>query len=1091
MAIRNYYLNGTTTSRYLPTGERAFSWVVGQSGKFLLDAEINQSQQLSSDQYLQMRLMEHPSGFLRTASRTNPLSKYEFFVPFAVDFVSDAFKLPKMEVLVADCPPITIEYTNTSDVGSNLIQLDPAPPRSGPAPNVQRTDFVFLEVFKVLIAPSPKAKGYVYVSSQPSDGDTITIGGVVLTARLAAPGVDEFQIGGTTAATATNIVNAINDGGNSFTTIVTAKDDGAGTANLIAVDPGSVGNAISLATSVPLILILSGPFLTGGADTSNKPSQSQIWRHGNVDSPAPVWLDDDMEDPVIAMETAQRVQVQYRIRVTGQTEAVDFKTQPDGFSNTTILAQGSQLAPVANYPFVPADNSTVTLSSDATAYETVDPGLWIAGDGTEAAATALGSVDGYVYAIPICFVFRLNDAFDGGAGTGFEPLNNTNGGLPTTHGGFVHPILGPIGANESDRPDGAFSDAIAPDNVMDLRKHVVIPGADLSTELTYQIQSLLDGSNLSWAIDTASKQTLGGGSGSVSTRYLNCNEIGRQALHGGTGIVDGDTARGVTIRSFDHVARTFSDHSTVERIVFEFIPSYDQATYPGKYVVQDQLGFSGWHEGDTLHLNLDALTASTDHTYLPPGSFVGGLAEFIFDFAPPGTTITDVLSIYHDEGDSTSGTPVDVNTEATTIIGLGTGHVEITLDVNQTSVDGGDPLNPLAPMVGESAVDNGSQRRILVEVEITYPRVNVNAVGAGTSDTPDGDLTPDTTPYPYGPLIENDSANRPPDWEALTPLKTREGFREMRMEYVASLNGAATPITETVISQDANTIVLSKRIYGDNSFPVTVTDVPSAVAIPVDLATTEYGSSSRVLKLGAALPAANRLCSVTYFAQEPVPQSGGAGAGYQVSTYFRSVSPQTVGISDLAPTVILPNSLEIEVLSVGQNIWTGQVSSGGVERPYPYAAPLDQIPVNPGSGAFAGEWEFAATSDISIADFNASVGNLTLQTHVPLDMTENITVETPTKDAAFRMYYPDLPAGSYYPTAMAQGLSGVVAHKVWVPALVRSTVDTLAFRKDEILLAIITRWAELDSDNTVRFVDSDNRTAVAFYRTKGQLLMKE
>jgi hypothetical protein len=1091
MTIRNLYLNGTTVSRYLPTGERSYSWVVGQSGKFLLDAEINQSQQLSSDHSLALRLKELPSGFLRAGARRDPRADYTTFVPFAVDFTADAFKLPKMCALVADCPPLTIEYVNTDTVGENVIVLNAPPAFGGPAPNVQRTDFVFLEVFKVLVAPSPSATGSIRFDAQPSDGDFVTIGGVNLTARVGVPGIDEFQIGGTIPDTILNAATAINDGGNSFTTIVTATSDGASTVRLRAATPGAAGNLITLVSSVPAVMVVSGPNLTGGADTANKPAQDKIYRHGNVNSPSAVWLDDEMEDPIIGRETAQRIQVQYRIRVTGQSEAIDFKTQPEGFSNINVLAQGSQGSPVANYPFVPADLSTISLNSDATAYGLEDGGLWISGDGSETAANDLGTVDGFVYAIPICFVHRLNDAFNGGAGAGFEPLTNTNGGLPTTHGGFVHPILGPIGATESDRPDGLFVDAIDINNILDLRRHSVLPGTDFSSEIEYQIQSLMDGTLQTWSIDTASKQTMGGGTGYVSTNPLICNQIGRQALHGGTGIQDGNTNRGVTIRSFDHAARTFADHSTVERLVLELIPSYDQGSFPGKYVVQDQAAFAGWHEGDVLHIDLDALTASTDHTYLPPGSFIGGLAEFIFDFAPPGTQISNILSVKHNEGDSTSGVPVDVTTQISGIIGLGTGHVEITLDGNTTPVDGGNPLNPLNPIVGTGGVDNGSQRSILVEMEITYPRENVNALGAGTTDTPSDELVPSATPYPTGPVIENNPASRPPDWEQLTPVKFRDGYREVRLEYVASFDGAGTPITESVVSTDQNTIVLSKRIFGDPSFPIVVTDVPSAGAIPVDIASTEYGSSSRVLKLGAALPAPNRLCSVTYFAQEPIPQSGGAGAGYQLGVYFRSIAPQTAGVSDLAPTVVLPSSLDVEVLSVSSNVWTSQVGSAGVERPFPYSAPMDQIPVNPGAGTFAGEWEFSATADISVSDFNASVGMLSLQPHVMMDTTEALTIESPTKDAEFRIYFPDLPVDSYHPTIMAKGMSGVVPHKVWVPALVRSKEDTLVFRKNEVLLMVISRWAEMDSDNIVRFVDSDNTTCAAFYRTKSQLIMSE
>jgi len=40
-----------------------------------------------------------------------------------------------------------------------------------------------------------------------------------------------------------------------------------------------------------------------------------------------------------------------------------------------------------------------------------------------------------------------------------------------------------------------------------------------------------------------------------------------------------------------------------------------------------------------------------------------------------------------------------------------------------------------------------------------------------------------------------------------------------------------------------------------------------------------------------------------------------------------------------------------------------------------------------------------------------------------------------------------------------------------------------------VLLVVISRFAELDEENTVRFLDTDNRSCAAIYRTKGLLLL--
>lgn len=137
--------------------------------------------------------------------------------------------------------------------------------------------------------------------------------------------------------------------------------------------------------------------LAPNPSTANKPSASTIWKYGNVmfggtNEP------DDLEDPTIGFETTERVQLQYRIRVYGSGSglgaSVDLAVYPDGLDDPNVVAQGTAAAPVAGFPFL---NMRDVLG---------DPGLWRAGNGV--ATNALGTVDGYVYAIPIAAVFRRN-----------------------------------------------------------------------------------------------------------------------------------------------------------------------------------------------------------------------------------------------------------------------------------------------------------------------------------------------------------------------------------------------------------------------------------------------------------------------------------------------------------------------------------------------------------------------------------------------------------------------------------------------------------------------------------------------------------
>ena len=189
-------------------------------------------------------------------------------------------------------------------------------------------------------------------------------------------------------------------------------------------------------------------------------------------------------------------------------------------------------------------------------------------------------------------------------------------------------------------------------------------------------------------------------------------------------------------------------------------------------------------------------------------------------------------------------------------------------------------------------------------------------------------------------------------------------------------------------------------------------------------------------------------------------------------------------------------------------MWTGQVGMGSVSGTFPYVAPLDPIPIDDGTpfnpanftAGATEEWYFCATSEISVDDFDASTGLLALHTFVQQDGTGSLTLggtdntRKPRKDAEFRAYYPFADDTTYRPTILSQPLSGAVRHKCFVPVLARATVDAkgvdggILFRKNELVLVVISRFAELDEENSVRFVDANNRTCAAVYRTRNLLL---
>jgi hypothetical protein len=174
---------------------------------------------------------------------------------------------------------------------------------------------------------------------------------------------------------------------------------------------------------------------------------------------------------------------------------------------------------------------------------------------------------------------------------------------------------------------------------------------------------------------------------------------------------------------------------------------------------------------------------------------------------------------------------------------------------------------------------------------------------------------------------------------------------------------------------------------------------------------------------------------------------------------------------------------------------------GSVDIGFPYVAPLDQIPINDGFGATHGEWFFCATASITIDDFNADTGMLSLHPFVEADGQNTLTLGglaagyRPRKDAELRAYFPMTDPDAYRPTVMSQPLYGSTRHKVFFPMLARAVEETegvaggLLFRKNELLLVVFTRFAELDDKNTVMFTDVDNTTCAAVYRTRNLMMV--
>ena len=162
-------------------------------------------------------------------------------------------------------------------------------------------------------------------------------------------------------------------------------------------------------------------------------------------------------------------QVQHRLRVTS---GVTPDTNPFGMSDqTVVLAQGAN----SSVPGSPTARNIFVSGTKSKG----DPGVWIAGNGDSTAKSELGTIDGYVYAIPVGFVFRRNTAQ-------WTSSSNQNGSR--TSGG-----TGTWATGDSARPDGYYHDKIEKEDIVLLAPSCLTDRGNLRRILYESFDRLLRG----------------------------------------------------------------------------------------------------------------------------------------------------------------------------------------------------------------------------------------------------------------------------------------------------------------------------------------------------------------------------------------------------------------------------------------------------------------------------------------------------------------------------------------------------------------------------------------------------------------------
>jgi hypothetical protein len=825
--------------------------------------------------------------------------------------------------------------------------------------------------------------------------------------------------------------------------------------NTLTLTAGPSGNG---STRTDLVIVEVWRRLLSAAPTPNgKSALGNIWQYGNVKTdPAndsSLNFPDDIKDTNVGAETTKRVQIQFRLRVI---PGVDLFTNPYGIDDPTVVANTVPATAVA-----PDGTPSIEAFAYSNQSAAGDPGLWLAGDGNP--ANSLGTVDGYMYAIPLMGIFRRNTS-------AWDRLANQNGGAATP---------GP-----STRPDGYFTDVIEARDIVDLRLGVSPTGWDLDEVLTKNFNYLLDNNlHSEWTSNTF------GGAGINGATLPWADEIGPLPSDGA----------GPLIGSFDGGRRFFSDRAILETITVE-IPA------PG----------GGWTNGSVVTIDPTALPiypyAAFNWAALAPSNVVFmdiKDAWWIGSTAPKKTL--DALAYFQSVTNLGAITVTSMTVTIGTITGLGLTNESLFVDLvvayptgvgltktpvaeygaNSFALTGG--TMPVGAPVSFSAYANQTIDETHREVQLQYTTVsltitqsantdlgNAGAVSAvvGTTAT----ITGLTGMYPalVGQFFICNGA-------------TNAGNNNITTGWTitAVLSPTSIQVTNaTAVSPDSYTFWEIRtsffRLPERAATIVSVTKNSVAIAGTVTLDTTgRYGTFTNPTDYTVS----GDVLQITYTAIRPMPSDDtGLGALEQMTIYYDTRAPQPARQALLSTLQVIPKYIpnQLCVLTVG---------AGSQDEAYPWPQGYVQTGgIFPSTSAsYNGESDLSGRAAIAVTEFNASTGFLNLPIYVPMVANpEQLTFTGVNTDIEGRSYFNAIPGGTYIPNAYAQDLSSAQRHKNILPMLCELAADSPLGFRGQLVLLMLVRYALFDGNNSVVFNSDEtvNTTVASVVRLKGNLLNK-
>jgi hypothetical protein len=1016
MSGRNF---GPAVSGYLdPTG-RAWETVVFQAGKPVLDKELNLEQGIDGGQAENDLRRAMPSGWISDDFLIAEDPTVGFFVQ-----INESLTLQIVQGLVAHVNGwlLDIEYTNTTGT-SNL----------GTAASITTVVSGTVTITGVANMTAASVGAYITISGAASPGNNGTF---LITSFISSTSV--------AYANSAGVASDANNPNIHWLELLSL--------NVLPLAAGPSGNGSARTDLV--ILEVWRRLLSAAPSTLGKSASGRIWQNGNVKTdPANDLIlnySDDIKDSNVGAETTKRVQIQYRLRVIGTgTTGVNLFSSPYGMEDPNVIA--NTVPATASIPDgVPSSEAFTYTNQSANG----DPGLWLAGDGNP--ANSLGTVDGYMYAIPLMGIFRRNT-------NAFARILNQNGGqsFPTS----------------SDRPDGFWQDVVESQDIISLRQGVSPVGWDFEEVLNKNFNYLLDNQQYTDIFTN----TFGGGNISGAT-VLWADEIGPFPSDGA----------GPLIGNFDACRRRFSDRSIIETVTIE-IPA------PG----------GAWTNGATFNIDPTSLNIYP-YTGL---NITVGVNIVLLDIQDAwwlggsGHKTLNAVQYFQTVSGFGAVGPVTVAVTMGTLTGLGLTSESLFIDlVVAYPTDVGLSRTPTATFGANSfALTGGS-----------VPSSSPYSFSAFANQAFDDAHREVQLEYTTSPLTITQAANTDSGSAASvtafsTPLATITGLTGMYPELVGqqlSFSGAhsagnnglktiAAFISPSSVQITNSTAVAPDTHNGSIAWTLVSTffRLPERAETLVSVSKNggpptpaTLDSTGRVVSLSSTTTTSGDHVTVVYTAIRPMPQNT-AGNLEQMTIYYATRSAQA------ARQALLGTSLQVIPKAVAEDLYCITTGSGSHDDGYPWPQGYVQTGgIYPNStNVYSGESDLSGRAAIAVTEFNASTGFLKLPIYVPMvAIPEQLTFTGVGTDIEGRSYFNAIPGGVYVPNAYAQDLSNSKRHKNVVPMLCELASDSPLGHRGQLVLVLLIRYALFDSSDYVAFESDEtlNTTVASVFRIKGNLLNK-